>query len=158
MRAINQGAAALAMAWLAATGAAAENITAKDPGALAEIMKGFGFPAEMQTDSQGDPKIRSETEGTEFDVLFYGCDAGKDCDYILFQAYFSSTSYSLKDADDWNGIGIYGFVSVGDSTNPALATIVNLSAGGVDKTNFEDTLARWTRSVATFKERNPDVK
>ena len=158
MRMVMQCVAALAATWLGTSGASAEMVTAQDPVALSEIMKADGFPVEMQTDSQGDPKIRSETAGTEFDVLFYGCTNGKGCAYVILQAYFRSKTYSLKNADDWNSIGIYGFVALGDSTNPALAMMVNLSEGGVDRTNFDDTLKRWTKSISRFKEDAPGLE
>lgn len=127
------------------------NVTAKDPAALGAVMKEFGYPVEMGTDTQGDPKIMSQAGGEDVTVLFYGCTDGKDCSYILLQSVWLSDTYSIKNADDWNGIGIYGQAAVGDG-NPSLSMMINLSEDGVSKSNFKDSLERWTRAVQKFSE------
>lgn len=141
----------LAGCWLMAASAAAENVTASDPVALAAVLREFGYPAEMGVDTQGDPKIVSNAGGEDLTVLFYGCTDGKGCNRIVLQSVWLSDKFTLKDADDWNGIGIYGQVALGDG-NPALSIMINLSAGGVDKDNFKDSMERWSRAVEKFSE------
>ncbi|HEX9858108.1 MAG TPA: hypothetical protein VGA75_07105, partial [Paracoccaceae bacterium] len=65
---MNPRSLAIILALGTATPAFAANVQAEYPAAIAELMKTFGYRAELTTDDQGDPKIKSSAGGANFSV------------------------------------------------------------------------------------------
>ncbi len=69
------GLAALALPQAALAQAGPAMASAADPEGIARLLRFAGYPAELTTDSVGDPMIETEFSGLIGSVLFYGCDS-----------------------------------------------------------------------------------
>ena len=149
---MNPRSLAIILALGTATPALAANVQAEYPAAIAELMKTFGYRAELTTDDQGDPKIKSSAGGANFSVYFYGCTNGKDCTSIQFSAGFDLTDgTTLEVVNDWNTAKRYGKVYLDSENDPYIEMDINLEFGGVGEETFRDTLDIWDRLVSDFK-------
>lgn len=130
----------------------AENLVASDARAIAAAMQDFGYRAELTTDNEGDPLIKSAAGGANFSVYFYGCSAGKHCQSIQFSAGFDlADGTSLEVANDWNARKRFAKTYLDQDMDPYLEMDVNLAYGGVTAKNFADTLDSWDKLLADFK-------
>lgn len=149
---MNARSLALILALGTATPVFAANVQAEYPAAIAELMKTFGYRAELTTDDQGDPKIKSSAGGANFSVYFYGCKNGKDCTSIQFSAGFDLTDgTTLEVVNDWNTAKRYGKVYLDSENDPYIEMDINLEFGGIGEETFRDTLDIWDRLVSDFK-------
>lgn len=145
--------AALVLSLLvAAPPALAENLMANSPEGIARAMQDFGYRAELTTDSQGDPLIKSAAGGANFSVYFYGCTGGRHCQSIQFSAGFDlENGTTLEVVNDWNARKRFAKSYLDDEQDPYLELDVNLSYSGVTEKNFADTLETWEKLLAEFK-------
>lgn len=83
--------------------AAEKLVNGQDPDAILNIAKGYGS-ASMAKDNQGDPQLTGKIDGTSYNIHFYGCTNGTQCDSIQFAAGWSKDvkEVSLEDANAWN--------------------------------------------------------
>ncbi len=132
--------------------ALAENIIASDPEALADYMRSIGYRAELTTDDEGDPKIKSATGGANFSIYFYGCERNKQCDSIQLSSGFDlDNGSSLNAVNSWNSKKRYGKAYLDDENDPYVEYDINLANGGVSQENFRDTLELWDRVLTDFR-------
>ncbi|MFI4936263.1 MAG: YbjN domain-containing protein [Caulobacterales bacterium] len=99
------GLAALAAGAFLATSAMAFKVT--DGGItaqeVAQVLQDKGYKAEVTTDDEGDPKVKSATDGTNFTIFFYGCNHGPRCASVTFQAAFHvEGGLTAERINDWN--------------------------------------------------------
>ena len=91
----------LAAAALAAlpVSAQAQTVTAANPAGMASAMRANGYKAEIDTDSVGDPRIKTDLNGWEVFILFYGCDADTHdaCDSVQFSTGFDRATPMAPD-------------------------------------------------------------
>ena len=131
----------------------AETVDATDPGKLVSIIQELGYRAVLETDSVGDPMIRSSAGGTSFSILFFGCTNGKACRTLLFKAGYDLDSGTTLDVvEAWNEGTLYGRAYLDDEADPWLELSVNMH-GGVSRQNFEDTYDWWEVIVGDFEDR-----
>lgn len=133
-----------------ASPALAQLVDATNPSRIYEIAKGFGS-AELDKDSDGDPKITGRIDGTKYGIYFYGCSNGKNCDDIQFSAGWSGTEVSLEDVNRWNLQKRYGKAYLDQDGDPRLEMGVNIDYG-VSVKNLEDSFSWWTKALKGFKE------
>lgn len=124
-------------------------IDATKPERLHEIARGFGS-AELDKDSQGDPRITGRIEGTKYGIYFYGCVKGADCDDIQFSASWSGPKVSLEKINDWNRTKRFGKAYLDKDGDPNLEMEVNLDYG-VSAKNIEDSFNWWTKALKEYK-------
>ncbi len=145
---------ALAAALILAAGAQqAAAINATDPEAIRVAMQDYGFAATLGTDSEGDPMIRSRISQTEFQVLFFGCEGGRNCSSILFRAgYDVEPPLSALTMNEWNRQKRFGKAYIDDEGDPFLEMDVNMAFDGLGEQNFQDTLDWWRVVVENFED------
>ncbi len=128
------------------------NIVATDPAGIAAALQSFGYKAVLETDGNGDPKIRSGAAGSNFSIYFYGCSGGQDCRSIQLAAGFDLTNgTTLEVVNDWNAKKRYGKSYMDQDADPWLEMDLNLDFGGISPDTFRDNLDLWERLVADFK-------
>lgn len=126
-------------------------LQASDPDGLADAMRDHGYRAELTTDGQGDPRIKSATAGINFSVYFYGCTDGRECDAIQFSAGFDlETGSDAPAMNDWNKRKRFGKAYIDDENDPYLEMDLNFE-GGMTRDNFRDNLVLWDSLVGDFK-------
>ena len=99
--------AAIAMAAGAMIGTHAMAFQIQDGGItaaeVAKVLQDKGYKAEITTDNEGDPEVKSSTDGGNFAIFFYGCNKGPRCSSIEFQAgYDLPNGMSLDKINQWN--------------------------------------------------------
>jgi len=126
-------------------------IDAKNPQAILELAKGFGY-AELGTDSEGDPFINGRIDGTKYGIYFYRCsDEGDDCKDIQFMAYWSGVDISLEVVNRWNYTQRYGKACIDEDEDVRIEFPVNIDYG-VTSDNLEDTIDWWAVTLREFRQ------
>lgn len=124
-----------------------------DPDVVATFLEDYGLKVTRDKDDQGDPMLSSRIEGIYFDVYFYGCTKGTDCDSIEFSALFSSDQpVDVSVANDWNRQGRFARAYIDEDGNPNLEFDVNLDFDGVGGKNFDDTIDIWRAALSDFRQ------
>ena len=135
-----------------ATPLAAEQLHARDPGRLAQVIQDLGYRARLETDSVGDPMIVSSAGGTDFSIYFYGCTNNRECKSLLFKVGFDLVDgTTLENVNAWNETTLFGRAYLDDEQDPWLEMAVNLD-GGVSQANFEDTYDWWEVVLRQFED------
>ena len=128
------------------------NITAADPAALAESMKGAGYRADLTADGRGNPLIEFGSSGTKSLVYFFGCTEGKACTTVQMRVGFDlpdGTTFEVMNA--WNRDKRFAKAYVDAENDPYLEMDINLDFGGISPGTFRDNLEVWDRLVNDFK-------
>lgn len=137
---------------LALSAASAQSITAGAPETLIATLNDMGYSADLHTDCQGDPQIRSSIGGVNFDVNFYGCNEdGAACRDIQLRATFNTEGrISMAQMHDWNRDYYIGKAYLNNSGH---ATIEHAVAGvdGMSRYTFERMMARWESALDRFR-------
>lgn len=125
----------------AATGAQTL-LDASDPEAIANIARGYGA-VEVTSDAVGDPMLRGRMDGTQYLVLFYGCENGRNCTNIQFRAAWVNTGAVTQNTIlAWNRDNRFGKATLDAENDPVIQWDVNLF-GGVSRANLDDTFDWW---------------
>jgi hypothetical protein len=120
----------------------AQDLVAGDnPDKILEIARGFGS-AELETDSDGAPRIRGRMNGVLYSVFFYGCEDGKDCATIQFWTFTDAPADALTAVNDWNRDRRFGKAYIDADGDVVIEMDVNL-LGGVTPKNLDDTFDWW---------------
>lgn len=100
---------ALALTLAAATSSAARplpagGITAAE---LVGILQDEGYRAKVERTSDGSPRVDSSSDGLNWSVYFYDCNANQRCGSIQFMATFDKP-VSFAQVNTWNDTKRYG--------------------------------------------------
>ncbi len=78
-------------------------VTADDPNSILEVAKGYGR-ASLSKDSQGDPWIEGKMDGLVYNIFFYGCKNGINCESIQLETGWGKDAkkLSLDEINEWN--------------------------------------------------------
>lgn len=129
-------------------------MTAANPVGMASAMRDNGYTVEMDTDTVGDPRIKTDLNGWESFILFYGCDEEThgDCDSIQFSTGFDRTTPMEPD----RALAIaykYRFlaVSLDDEGDPYLKWDI-ITDKGIPQTVFLHSLKRYSEVLDSAAE------
>jgi Putative bacterial sensory transduction regulator len=143
---------ALLMLGLGASTHAQTIVGADDPGELVSIIQNLGFQAKLETDSVGDPVIRSSSSGVDFSVYFYDCKNNKRCKSLHFTSgYNLAEGASLEAIQQWNADKRFASAYLDEEYDPFLQMDVNMD-GGVTQENFEKTFELWQSLKGEFED------
>jgi hypothetical protein len=148
---------ALASAVLASSAARAQEsippgtlIDVSDATGVAAALQQLGYRAQVETDSAGDPVIRSAAEGRRFSVQFYGCVQGAACTALMFVVAIDVDRPADPAAvNAWNRDQILGKVYTDQEGDPFLEHYVP-ARGGIAHDSFEHTVSLWARQLGRF--------
>ncbi len=133
---------------------AADMVDATKPDRLVSVIQKLGYRAQLDKDDVGDPMIRSSVGGTDFAILFYGCDEKRHnrCDFLLFSVgYDLDPGVELDAMNAWNAKQLVGRAYRDDENDPWLEMPLVLKAG-MSRKNFESAFEWWEASVAAFED------
>jgi len=141
-------AAALGLALLAAAPAAAQNVpdsdmlTAADPARIAEVVRAYGRPAELETDEAGEPTIATGFGGVRGRIWFYDCDAaGRNCVGMQFQIGIGTNAkLTLAQVNAFNRGRRFATLSLDEEGDPILSHDLSMARPGISAAAFRDTL------------------
>ena len=57
-----------------------------NPDQVAKILRDEGYAAKLDSDVDGDPLIRSSSQGLKWNIYFYGCTKGRNCNAVQFSS------------------------------------------------------------------------
>jgi hypothetical protein len=121
-------------------------VTAKE---VADVMTSKDFPAEIATDKDGDPLVRSTVKDFKFGVFFYGCHGKPRCDSIQFSAGFSLKGVTPEKVAQWNRTKRFGRAWLDDQSDPWVEMDMDLEHGATTEAVAND-LDRWVGVVTEF--------
>jgi hypothetical protein len=146
-------AAATALSATMASGMArAETINANGMTApeVAAWLQKAGYKAEVGKDSDGEPMIKSATDGENFNIYFYDCDKTLRCKALQFSAGFDlKQGLTLAKVNEWNRKNRYLKAYVDDDLDPYIQYDVNVNAGRT-VSGLDDDFAVWTGMIGDF--------
>jgi len=124
-------------------------IDGSDPQAVLNIARGYGS-AELDTDSNGDPRIKGRIEGIQYVVNFYGCNSGRNCKSLTFYTGWVTDSVSMRQLNEWNRTKRFSRAYLDHEDDPCVEMDATLD-GGVSRRNLDDVFDWWKISVTAFK-------
>jgi hypothetical protein len=145
--------AVLAMS-LAASASYAQNLKASNPEAIADKIRSIGYKANLEKDDLGDPLIVSSTDGSNFQIFFYGCDKGKNCEWLQFYKGYTieKENYSKMRqlTDEWNLGSNFSKAAIDDDVTHLSYSLV-MKDEGIGVNLFETNFATWVREYVEFR-------
>ena len=130
--------------------AAGTSVSAAYPQSVADAIQDQGYKAEIDTDSYGDPMVRSAAEGVNFTLTFYGCENGSACTDIMFTVAFDKTNgMKMEPMNSWNLEKALGRAFLDDEMDPVLQHYM-LSVDGMSRSTFDDNFSRWVGVMDEF--------
>lgn len=122
------------------------------PFSVVVALQDLGYRADLESDSSGDPKIRSSIEGVNYSFWFYGCTNNQNCTGWNMSAGFDlENGLSMYKVNQWNRTKLIGRVYLDDQNDPFIDYYV-VARGGLDRVTFERVMARWGVAITQFKE------
>lgn len=141
----------LAALALGVSAAHAQVVDAANPQTVVTGLQTLGYRATLETDSAGDPLVRTTMAGLKNTVYFYGCTGGADCREIQFMVWLDLTGpVTLEQANAWNEGKIVGTAAV-DAGGDVLLRFLIVTEGGMPMPAFERAMFRWEQALADFK-------
>lgn len=140
------------MAALMAATAPAPVVCAKDmvcaasPETVVSALQAAGYRAKLTRDEKTKaPQIASAANGYNFDIYFYGCKEGENCNSLSFWITFSKDPInSVNLANEWNSDKRFSAMSY-DPKDGSLAITYDVSTvGGLNQDNFADVIDWWS--------------
>ncbi|WP_176484529.1 YbjN domain-containing protein [Sphingomonas spermidinifaciens] len=124
------------------TPAAAQDvlIDATDPAVIARAMQAEGYKAELTTNKQGEPVIKSGANGDNFTVEFYGCKGVTGCtSFQFFSWYKKEANFTPTLANEWNASK--RFIKAAIDKDGDLSIYMDVTGvGKMTQANFADAL------------------
>jgi hypothetical protein len=138
----------IALALLLATPAAAQDIpdttmlTAAEPERIAQAIRFYGRPAQLETDEAGEPTIATGFGGIRARIWFYDCtEAGKDCVGLQFQLGIGTVrKLTLQQVNAFNRGRRFATLSLDEEGDPILTHDLSMARPGISAASFRDTL------------------
>ncbi len=131
--------------------AAAQSVSAAVPDTIVLALQDMGYKAQLDVDSEGDPKIMSATQGVNFTIFFYGCeDDGTRCEDIILTAGFEMDKAPTMEAmNSWNATKLTGAAFVDDDGDPNIEHFV-AGVKDMSRDSFERLVFRWDQAIEEF--------
>ncbi len=118
---------------------------------VAQVLQDKGYKAEVGTDEEGDPKVKSATDGTNFTVFFYGCNHTPRCSSIEFQAGFQLNSpMTDEQINEWNKTKRFGRAYMQDQSNTYIEMDLDVEHGFLTE-GLANNVDTWAALIPQFK-------
>lgn len=134
---------------LGAVTPAASDLVPPDPWEVIHVARAQG-EAEVGRDTMRDPEINGVADGQSYSIGFYGCDLGRNCTSLLFQARFVVNEDAADQLASWNTNKLFGRAWLDDAGQAVLDHPVAMT-GGMPKETLAATFMAWQTAVAEFK-------
>ncbi len=126
-------------------------ICASDPATVVQALQEAGYKAKLDKDSGGDPMVSSSASGYDFDIMFYGCKANKQCDSLQMRVSFEKDGANTFElANKWNSDKRFSQAYISNKGSFVVDYDVT-TAGGLTKANFADVIDWWSVTLGNLK-------
>lgn len=135
--------------------ARADKLMPADPWELIHIAREHG-PAEVGRDTLRDPLITAEAAGVPYQIAFYGCHLGRDCETILFRSALLHPRWRRGHPKpglitEWNEAKLFGRAVRGDSGQAILEHPLAIGPG-MPWDAMRASFQAWRNALAEFAE------
>jgi hypothetical protein len=122
-----------------------------NPEQVAKILRDDGYAAKLDSDVDGDPLIRSSSQGLKWNIYFYGCTKGRNCNAVQFSCGLEAKGeIPLEQLNEWNRNWRYTKTYLLKNGSVTLSRDLDL-AGGIPRTNFKSVMESWDLQLGKFK-------
>jgi len=129
----------------------AQTVDPASPQTVVDALQTMGYRARLDTDSNGDPRIRTAIDGSDYSIWFYGCSENQDCDSLnLSSGWDLSNGTSFEVVNSWNRTKLIGRAYLDNESDPFLDYFIQ-AEGGLPYDLFEDVIQGWGTAVSEFK-------
>ena len=149
---------------LAAEDCPSSYICASRPEGIVATLQALGYKAMLgKSETTGNPRIESSSSGYDYEIFFYGCENGANCNSLGFMSTFEKDAgNSASLANDWNREKRFSVMSY-DPRDGTISISYDLTTvGGLNQVNFSDAVAWWDAMLGQarifFKERQASAK
>ena len=149
---------------LAADDCPSSYICASRPEGIVSTLQALGYKAALgKSDASGNPRITSAASGYDFEIFFYGCENGANCNSLGFMATFEKDPLNSTElVNDWNREKRFSVMSY-DPKDGSISISYDLTTvGGISQVNFSDAVGWWDAMLGQartfFKEHQATVK
>jgi hypothetical protein len=130
--------------------AARAEVTSLKPETVVHAIQAAGYKAEVGRGNDGRMLIESTASGWKFNVFFWGCTDGKDCDQIQLSARFIPRSKPpFETLNQWNVEKSFTKAMADKQGNPELVWEIDLKEP-VSDAYFKRVLSVWDASLGLF--------
>lgn len=142
---------ALALATLTGAQAATKLVDGSDPDAILALAQGYG-DADLETQSNGNPKIKGTMDGITYAIYFMNCDDdNENCEDINFYAGFLDLKVDAKKINEWNRDKRFGKAYLDKDGDAVVEWDVNLEHG-VSSDNMDANIGVWQLIMGQYSE------
>lgn len=131
----------------------ANEIDAKDPQKIAELLKSSTDATDIKVEkhSSGTPYIVFKQNAVKQAIIFDDCDKNnKNCTTLQFVATWSDTKHTLQNINDWNSSKKFTTAYLDDDGDPVLEMSLDLTHK-VSKNYLKKYLKIWDSSTLAFQ-------
>ena len=124
-----------------------------DPWEVIHIARESG-EANVGQDLFRDPVIVAKSEGVDYEIGFYGCHLGRNCETVLFRAILLHEEWDgdhpeIDIIDEWNASKLFGRAILSESGQAILEHPVAMGRG-LSRQTMRATFAAWTNALEEF--------
>ena len=109
---------------------------------ILNLARGYGS-ANLETQSNGDPKISGKVEGVTYQVFFMNCTSNTNCEDLNFYAGFRDNKPTLEVINAWNRDKRFGKAYLDSDLDAVIEFDLNL-VHGVTRENLDAAFSLWT--------------
>ena len=132
--------------------ALADRVTAGDGSSLMRWYLEENAQVEPLIDDWGDPLLDVEQYGQSFQVFYYGCTDGRDCDAIQFYSgYRTNGAVRQSTINEWNAGKRFLRAYLSDEGNARIEYDVMLGAEGLSGDDFVKVNGIWLNGMREFE-------
>ena len=122
-----------------------------NPQQIIKILQDEGFSAKLEKDSQGDPVIRSGSQGLKWSIDFYSCKKGVNCSSVQFRSGFDAEGkIAVEQVNNWNAKMRFTSAALLNTGSVILKRDLELT-GGIPITSFKSFIQDWDWHLGQFK-------
>lgn len=144
----------LTLAFGLAAPAAAQQVLASNPQSVIDYFFQAGVPAQLTTDSVGDPLVEFRVDADTYQVFFYDCTDNSDCLALQFYTgYRVDGDVTLDIINGWNMDRRFVRAYMTDEGAARIEMDIATGADGVSQRDFGELYNLWLESVRLFEER-----
>ena len=129
-------------------------ILASDPQSLMNFFFEQGIPAQLSSDSVGDPLVEFRVNSDTQQIFFYDCTENQNCLALQFYSgYRLDNPVSLETVNSWNTDRRFVRAYRTDDGAARIEMDIATSKDGISSRDFKDLYDLWVESVGLFEER-----
>jgi hypothetical protein len=138
----------------------AEMLTAAEPARIADAVRFYGRPAELETDEAGEPSIATGFGGIRGRIWFYDCDAqGRNCVGLQFQIGIGTIrKLTLQQVNAFNHGRRFAKLSLDEQGDPILAHDLSMARPGISAAAFRDTMQLFDTQAGELRKMVEDLE